>query len=143
MTARGHSAAVGGLLALLLVTLVTVGARIAGVEAVTAGDTLRIGPERIRFHGIHALQSVQRCPASGATWPGGAAAMRALRERLAVRPVECVERDSDRYGPTVTVCRVDGADLNAGTVSQGCPLCHARTLLSRSNTAQVDLEGRS
>ena len=40
--------------------------------------------------------------------------MRALRERHAGRPVECAERDSDRYGHTGTVCRVDGADLKAG-----------------------------
>ena len=44
---------------------------------------------------------------------------RALRERIAGRPVECAERDRDRYGRIVDVCRVDGADVNAWMVEQG------------------------
>ena len=35
------------------------------------------------------------------------------------RPVECTERDRHRYGRTVGVCRVAGADVNAWMVEQG------------------------
>ena len=44
-----------------------------------------------------------------------------LRSRIAGRPVECAERDRDRdrYGRIVAVCRVDGADVNAWMVAQG------------------------
>ena len=36
--------------------------------SVTDGDTLRIGSERIRFHGVDAPESKQRCRAGGETW---------------------------------------------------------------------------
>ena len=40
----------------------------------TDGDTLRIGSERIRLHGIDALESAQSCSVSGKTWAYGEAA---------------------------------------------------------------------
>ena len=92
---------------------------ISGVASVTDGDTLRIGPERIRLHGIDAPESAQSCSAGGKTWTCGEAATRALRERIAGRPVECTEHDRDRYGRIVAVCRVAGAELNAWMVEQG------------------------
>ena len=92
--------------ALVLVAAGVAGAGISGVASVTDGDTLRIGSERIRLHGIDAPESAQSCRAGGKTWACGAAATRALRERIAGRPVECAERDRDRYGRIVAVCRI-------------------------------------
>ena len=54
--------------AFLSLVLVAAGAGISGVASVTDGDTLRIGSERIRLHGIDALESAQSCRASGKTW---------------------------------------------------------------------------
>ena len=81
---------------------------------------------RIRLHGIDAPESAQTYRAGGKTWPCGAAARRALRERIAGWPVECAERDRDRYGRIVAVCRVDGADLNAWMVSQGWAVAYRK-----------------
>ena len=50
-----------------LVLVVAPGAGISGVPSVTAGDTLTVGPERIRLHGIDAPESKQRCRAGGET----------------------------------------------------------------------------
>ena len=52
---------------------------------ITDGDTLRIGSGRIRFHGIDASESAQRCRAGGETWARGAVAPRTHRMRLAGR----------------------------------------------------------
>ena len=71
---------------LVLVAAGAAGAGISGVPSVTDGDTLRIGPERIRLHGIDAPESAQSCRAGGKTWACGAAATRALRERIGRRP---------------------------------------------------------
>ena len=106
-------------LSLVLVAAIAAGAGISGVALVTDGDTLRIGSERIRLHGIDAPESAQSCRAGGKTWACGDAATRALRERIRRRPVECDERDRDRYGRIVAVCRVAGADVNAWMVEQG------------------------
>ena len=56
------------LLSLVLVAAGAAGAGISGNASVTDGDTLRIGSERIRFHGIDALESAQSCRASGKAW---------------------------------------------------------------------------
>ena len=53
---------------LVLVAAGAAGADISGVASVTDGDTLRIGSERIRLHGIDAPESAQSCRAGGETW---------------------------------------------------------------------------
>ena len=53
---------------LVLVAAGAAGASISGLPSATDGDTLRIGSERIRLHGIDASQSIQSCCADGETW---------------------------------------------------------------------------
>ena len=101
-------------------------AQLSGVASVTDGDTLRIGAHKIRLHGIDAPESKQTCRAGGETWRCGAAVTRALRERLGGRPVACEERDRDRYGRIVAVCRLAGEDVNAWMVSQGWAVAYLR-----------------
>ena len=113
--------------ALLLVFLVAAGpgcAQVSGAATVTDGDTLRLGAQRVRLHGIDAPESSQTCRAGGKTWRCGAAATRALREHIAGRTVECAERD--RYGRIVAVCRVAGRDVNAWMVEQGWALAYRK-----------------
>ena len=119
----------------LLVAVLPLQAQISGVPSVTDGDTLRIGSQRIRLHDIDAPESKQRCRAGGKTWACGAAATRALRERIVGRPVECAERDRDRYGRIVAVCRVAGEDVNAWMVAQGWAVAWgtARTVASTAS----------
>ena len=113
-------------LSLVLLAAGAAGAGISGVPSVTDGDTLRLGAERIRLHGIDAPESAQSCRAGGKTWACGEAATRALRERIGRRLVECSERDRDRYGRIVAVCRVAGADVNAWMVSQGWAVAYRK-----------------
>ena len=113
-------------LSLVLVAAGAAGAGISGVASVTDGDTLRIGPARIRLHGIDAPESAQSCSAGGKTWACGEAATRALRGRIGRRPVECAERDRDRYGRIVAVCRVAGADVNAWMVDPGWAVAYRK-----------------
>ena len=102
------------------------GASISGLASPIDGDTLRVESEGIRLHGIDAPESAQSCRAGGETWACGEAATRALRGRLAGRPVECTERDRDRYGRIVAVCRIDGADVNAWMVEQGWAVAYRK-----------------
>ena len=108
----------------LLIAVLPLQAQISGVPAVTDGDTLRIGSERIRLDGIDTPKSKQRCRAGGETWACGAAATPALRERIGGRPVECAERD--RYRRIVAVSRVSGADVNAWMVKQGLAVAYRK-----------------
>ena len=109
-------------------------ARIAGPATVTDGDSLRVSGSRIRLFGIDAPESQQTCVAGGQRWRCGLSATRALRKAIAGRPVVCTERDRDRYGRIVAVCRVGGRDINAWMVSQGLALAYRK--YSRAYVAQ-------
>ena len=64
--------------------------------------------------------------------------------RLARRPVECAERDRDRYGCIVAVCRVGGEDMNAWMVAQGWAVAYRkyfRDYLSQESAAKAQGSG--
>ncbi|HVH03049.1 MAG TPA: thermonuclease family protein [Amaricoccus sp.] len=98
-----------------------------GTAAVSDGDTLRIGTERIRLFGIDAPEARQTCD-SGAKgeWACGAAATARLHALVADRRVTCVPRDRDRYGRMVATCRVDGLDLGERMVAEGLARAYTR-----------------
>ena len=114
------------LLSLGLVFSASAHARIAGPATVTDGDSLKVSGQRIRLFGIDAPESKQTCVAGGQRWRCGRSATRALRSHIAGRPVVCAERDRDRYGRIVAVCRVGGEDINAWMVSQGMAVAYTK-----------------
>ena len=99
---------------------------LSGRARVIDGDTIEVGKTRVRLHGVDAPESGQSCVASGARWPCGRRATRALAGRLGGRAVTCEERDRDRYGRIVAVCRQDGRDINAWLVAEGWALAYRR-----------------
>ena len=108
------------------VAAATQGRVLSGRARVVDGDSLALVGERIRLHGIDAPESAQTCIAGGARWRCGERAERALRERIGGRMVACEERDVDRYGRIVAVCRAGGEDLNAWMVESGFALAYRR-----------------
>ncbi len=92
---------------------------LTGSARIIDGDTLEVRGSRVRLHGIDAPESAQHCRAGGRVWACGRAATRALAGRIGSRPVACTERDRDRYGRAVAVCRVGGDDVNAWMVAEG------------------------
>ena len=64
--------------------------------------------------------------ADGRAWSCGREAARALASRIGSRPVACEERDQDRYGQMVAVCRVRGEDVNAWMVAEGWAFAYRR-----------------
>jgi endonuclease YncB( thermonuclease family) len=92
-----------------------------GTATATDGDTIRIGEERIRLHGIDAAEFGQTCAsAAGARWDCGGAARERLAALLAAGPVACVSDERDLYGRLVAVCTAaDGTPINATLVREG------------------------
>ncbi len=99
---------------------------LSGRPRVIDGDTIAVGGTRVRLHGVDAPESGQSCVAGGARWPCGRQAAQALTRRLGGRKVVCEERDRDRYGRIVAVCREDGRDINAWLVAEGWALAYRR-----------------
>ena len=108
------------------VRIVRVAAVLSGPARVVDGDTLELGGVRVRLHGIDAPESAQNCRVGGRFWACGRAATRALAGLVRGKPVSCEERDRDRYGRVVAVCRTAGQDLNAWMVSEGWAFAYRR-----------------
>ena len=128
------------LVLLSLVFFAVVHAEVAGPATVTDGDTLTVAGQRIRLFRIDAPESKQICVVDGQRWRCGRFAMRALREHIASRPVVCTERDRDRYGRIVAVCRVDGRDINAWMVLQDMAVAYtkySRAYLGQQRSAKA------
>ena len=94
-------------------------ADLSGRARVIDGDTIELDAARVRLFGIDAPESAQSCLARGRRWPCGGEATRALAKRIGTRAVMCEERDRDRYGRIVAVCRVGGEDVNAWMAARG------------------------
>lgn len=112
-------------LVLLVVALAPAAhADVAGRASVIDGDTIEVHGQRIRLFGIDAPESEQLCLAEDKRWRCGQQAALALDDKIAGRPVACVERDRDRYGRIVAVCRAGDQDLNAWLVAEGWALAY-------------------
>ncbi len=102
-------------------------AEIAGRARVLDGDTLQVGPARVRLHGIDAPELAQTCPEpGGGDWACGEAASERLGALIGGRPVVCVPRERDRYGRWVASCRVGNVDLGARMVEEGLAWAYTR-----------------
>lgn len=97
---------------------------VEGRASVIDGDTIEISGERIRFNGIDAPESWQRCAADGKEYRCGKEAAFALDEWLAAsRPTRCEFVERDRYGRMVANCfRADGASVADWLVRNGWAL---------------------
>ena len=102
-------------------------ADIAGRASVLDGDTIEIHGQRIRLHGIDAPEKGQPCfDASGKSYRCGQIAAMALDAFIGASPVQCRERDVDRYGRTVADCSVRGQDIELWLVRNGHALAYRR-----------------
>lgn len=94
---------------------------------VVDGDSLRIGAENIRLHGIDAPERRQTCrDARNRSWECGAAATARLSELVARGEVACTPQGHDRYGRTLAVCAAaDVTDLGRVLVREGYAVNYA------------------
>lgn len=88
----------------------------AGAQVITDGDTLKLNGVTYRLWGMDAPETKQDCPDG---WPAGRLAASHLQYLIAGRPVVCESKAVDRYGRTVAICRVQGADLSGLMVRDG------------------------
>jgi endonuclease YncB( thermonuclease family) len=77
------------------------------------GDTLKIGGQDYRLHGIDAPEFTQVCKTgTGTDWLCGKEAREALVKLVGTNALECEERAKDKYNRVVATCRTtSGIDL--------------------------------
>lgn len=119
---------VGKVILILVIFLPTYAAAdISGNAAVTDGDTIRIGDERIRLYGIDAPEKDQVCRHGQLSWPCGDEASKALATMVEGKLVRCLGEKRDRYKRLIATCSTaDAMDLGASMVAQGWALAYRR-----------------
>ena len=112
--------------------------RIVGKAKVLDGDTIEISGTRIRLFGIDAPENGQTCTIKRKPFRCDHAAASALADKIGARIVECAPKDLDIYNRVVSVCLVEGEDINAWMVARGWALAYrqeSRDYLSQEERA--------
>ena len=101
-------------------------ADVSGIPRVVDGDTIVIGKDRIRLHGIDAPEQRQTCSHHDLEWACGEAATGALSEMVGDNSVTCRGNKRDRYDRLIAVCFVAGRNLNASMVRDGWAVAYRK-----------------
>jgi endonuclease YncB( thermonuclease family) len=100
--------------------------RSLGKARVIDGDTIEIGSERVRLHGIDAPEVRQTCIAYEKQWACGREATFALAFEVGHHWVTCRGDKRDRYGRLIAVCYVGPYDLGKRMVRDRWALAYRR-----------------
>ncbi len=94
---------------------------ISGPAKVVDADTIVIGSQVIRLHGIDAPESAQRCSLSGGkSWPCGKVAIEHIKELLTNTTATCSGGVFDDYDRLLATCRnLSGVELNLDLIENG------------------------
>lgn len=93
---------------------------VAGAARVVDGDTLEIGAQVIRIHGIDAPEASQTCQLPKGTWDCSTAAVNLLRAMIEGKEVRCAGHEFDQYERLIARCATDEVpDIGAQLVTAG------------------------
>jgi len=92
---------------------------IYGNPVAVDGDTIDFGGGRVRLFGIDAPERAQTCQRASGAWDCGAEATVLLASLIGDRRVTCEQRDTDRFGRAVAVCKSGGMDLSEAMARAG------------------------
>ena len=100
---------------------------LVGQAVAVDGDTLDLGGQRVRLHGVDAPEHDQTCArADGRVWACGAWARAQLAAELSRGRVACDDLGADRYGRRLATCQVAGRDIGAVLVRAGAARAYRR-----------------
>ena len=90
-------------------------------------DTIVLNSEKIRLHGIDSPESNQKCTNNkGKQYACGMRSTKELKDIIGKNDVSCSRKDKDRYGRSVSVCYVNGQDINGLLVERGWALAYRK-----------------
>jgi endonuclease YncB( thermonuclease family) len=102
-------------------------ADVTGKPRVVDGDTIHIGKNKIRLHGIDALQMKETCRTSkGKEQKCGLLSKQALEQLVRGQEVTCKGDKRDRYKRLIAVCFVGPFNINERMVADGWALAYRR-----------------
>lgn len=96
--------------------------RVSGVD----GDSFEINGQRVRLIGIDAPEGPQMCQRDGRDWPCGRESANQLGRLVRAKDVTCAVEKADQHGRFLSVCRVDGRNLNQWMVANGWAVSYGK-----------------
>ena len=91
------------------------------------GDTIILNSEKIRFYGIDTPEKKQKCKdRNGLSYPCGEFATNELKKIISSGHLFCKKRATDRYGRSISICYVNGVDINSLMVKNGWALAYRK-----------------
>ena len=97
---------------------------IKGKAIIIDGDTIHIGKNKIRLHGIDAPEINQTCTIEKITWECGISSSKALERIISEKEVQCEIVDIDRYKRFVAICFVKNINLSQYMVQNGWAIAY-------------------
>jgi len=97
---------------------------IEGKSIIIDGDTIHIGKNKIRLHGIDAPETNQKCTLDEETWNCGIQSTLALKNFILDKEVYCEIIDIDQYKRFVGICFVDNKNMNKYMVRNGWAIAY-------------------
>ena len=97
---------------------------VEGNVKVIDGDTIHIGKNKIRLHGIDAPERNQKCFTSNNEWDCGKESTNSLIGLINSRKVSCIILDQDRYKRDIGECYINNLNINKWMVQNGWALAY-------------------
>ena len=108
---------------------------ITGKAKVIDGDTIHIGNNKIRLHGIDAPEKKQKCKkvflsismfSFQKQYDCGVYSTTALKKKIQDKEVKCISKSKDKYNRYIAICYLKKLDINKWMVSNGYAIAYKR-----------------
>ena len=97
---------------------------ITGKARIIDGDTIHIGKNKIRLHGIDAPEYKQNCFIDKKTWNCGIQSTLFLKKTIIGKTVNCFVTDIDRYNRYLANCYIGEVHINKYLVRNGWAIAY-------------------
>ena len=97
---------------------------IIGKAKIIDGDTIHIGKNKIRLHGIEAPEINQKCEIKKKKWNCGIKSKKALENFVLKKEVYCEIIDIDQYKRFIGICFVNNKSMNQHMVKSGWAIAY-------------------
>ena len=91
------------------------------------GDTIILDSEKIRLYGIDTPEKKQKCKdKNGLSYPCGVVATNELKKIINSGQLFCRKKTTDRYSRSISICYVNGVNINSLMVKNGWALAYRK-----------------
>ena len=98
--------------------------KILGKAIIIDGDTIHIGKNKIRLHGIDAPEYRQTCTIDKEMWNCGVESKIALENFISKKRVNCEIIDVDQYRRFIGICFLENQNINQYMVRNGWAIAY-------------------